>query len=122
MFEGFSRNYKIRAAEAQAESKAVDLANTEQQISLEVWKNYQTLMTETESLKATDELLVSARASFNSAEGRYKAGVGNMIELLHAQNSLSKANQQHVQSVSNWHVARLKLASSLGRLDMSAIN
>jgi len=121
LFEGFGRNYKVRQAQAQAESKAIDLAHSEQQISLEVWKNYQILTTETESLKATDELLISARASFKSAEGRYKAGVGNMLELLHAQNALSKANQQHVQNLSNWHIARLKLASSLGLLDMRSI-
>ena len=121
LFEGFGRSYRVRAAKAQAELKSVELENAEQQVSLEVWKNYQALATETEGLKATDDLLKSARQAFDTAKGRYKAGVGSIIELLNAQSSLSKAEQQRVQALSNWHVARLKLASSLGRLGLWAL-
>ncbi len=121
LFEGFGRTYRIRAAKAQAELKTVELESAEQQVSLEVWKNYQALTTETESLKATDDLQKSAQQSFDTAKGRYKAGVGNIIELLSAQSTLSKAQQQRVQALSNWHVARLKLASSLGRLGLWAL-
>jgi outer membrane protein len=122
LFEGFGRNYQVRVAQAQAESKAADLADTEQKVSLDVWKNYQILVMETENLNMTQELLSSARQSFDVARGRYKAGVGNLIELLNAQNALAKAEQQRVQALSNWHVARLKLANSLGRLGFWALH
>lgn len=122
LFEGFGRSYRVRAARAQAAAKAADVANTEQQVSLEVWKNYQALQTETEDLKATGDLLQSAELSFKVAQGRYKAGVGNILELLNAQSALANARQQQIQAVSNWRTARLSLAASLGQLGWGAIN
>ncbi len=116
LFEGFGRNYQIRAAQAQLESKVADLASTEQQVALDVWKSYQILAMETENLNTTKDLLSSARQSFEVARGRYKAGVGTLLELLNAQSTLAKAEQQRVQALSSWHMARLKLANSLGRL------
>ncbi len=121
LFDGFGRSYRIQAAQAQVESRAADVANTEQQVSLDVWKSYQALQTETENLKATDELLQSADQSFKVAQGRYKAGVGNILELLNAQSALASAKQQRIQALSNWRTARLSLAASLGQLGLWAI-
>jgi outer membrane protein len=121
LFEGFGRSHKINAAEIEAESKAVDLSDIEMQISLEVWKSFQELATESENLKATQELLNSATESFDLAKGTYKAGVGSILDLLNAQSALAAAKQQRIQALSNWRIARLKLAASLGKLGFWAI-
>jgi outer membrane protein len=121
LFDGFSRKYKVRGAQAQAESKQADLENVEQQVMLEVWKSDQALRTETENLHTTDILLHSARQSFEVAQGRYKAGVGNILELLKAQSDLASAQQQRILALSNWQTARLRLAASLGQLRMDGI-
>jgi outer membrane protein len=121
LFEELGRSYRIQSTKAQVESKTADLANAEQQISLEVWKSYQSLQTETENLKATDHLSQSATQSFNVAQGRYKAGAGTIIELLNAQSTLASSRQQRIQALSNWRTARLKLASSIGKLGLWAI-
>jgi len=119
--DGFSTKYKVRGAEAQVESKEADLANVEQQVMLEVWQSNQALRTETENLKSTEILLRSARQSFEVANGRYKAGVGNILELLKAQSDLANAQQQRILSVTNWQTARLRLAASLGQLRTDGI-
>jgi len=121
LFEGFGRNYRVQSAQGQAEVKAAELSKLEQQIGLEVWKSYQSLRTETENMKATETLVRSARQSFQVAQGRFKAGVGNILELLSAQSSLASAEQQRIKSVSNWHAARLKLAANIGKLGLWAI-
>ncbi|MGE5469502.1 MAG: TolC family protein [Bacteroidota bacterium] len=121
LFEGFGRNYRVESAQGQADIKAAELSKLEQQVSLEVWKNYQSLRTEGESMKATEILLNNARQSFQVAQGRFKAGVGNILELLSAQSAVASAEQQRIKSVSNWHAARLKLAASIGKLGMWAI-
>jgi len=121
IFEGFGRNYRVQTAQGQAEIKAAELARLEQQVSLEVWKSYQSLRTETESMKATDILLKNARQSFMVAQGRFKAGVGNILELLSAQSAVANAEQQRIKSISNWHAARLKLAANIGKLGLWAI-
>jgi len=121
LFDGFSRKYKVRGALAQAEAKQADLANVEQQVMLEVWKSDQALRTETENLNTTDILLRSAKQSFEVAQGRYKAGVGTILELLKAQSDLASAQQQRILALSNWQTARLRLAASLGRLRVDGI-
>ena len=120
-FDGFLANYQTRVAQAQAEQQAVNLSNVEQQITLDVWKSYQSLKTETEDLATTQDLLQNANQSFDVVQGRYKSGVGSIIELLTAQNTLSSAQKQRIQALSNWHIARLKLAQSLGRLRLWSI-
>lgn len=121
LLDGFSRKYKVRGAQAQAESKQADLENVEQQVMLEVWKSDQALRTEAENLNTTDILLRSAKQSFDVAQGRYKAGVGNILELLKAQSDLASAQQQRIQALTNWQTARLRLAASLGQLRMDGI-
>lgn len=121
LFDGFSRKYKMRGAQAQAEGKQADLENVEQQVMLEVWKSDQALRTETENLNTTSILLRSARQSFDVAQGRYKAGVGNVLELLKAQSDLAAAQQQRIFALTSWQTARLRLAASLGQLRMDGI-
>ena len=118
LFEGFGRYYKVRQAEAQVESRHAELANTEQQVSLEVWRSYQTMRTGMENLTTTKTLVISAKQSFDVAQGRYKFGVGNIIELLKAQTDLSSAEQQRLLAMARWQTSRLKLATSLGRLSL----
>lgn len=108
--------YRVSAARAQAESKAAALASVEQQVALDVWKSYQQLETETAGVNASDEFFETAKQSYKVAEGRYKAGIGTILELISAQSAVANATQQRVQALSNWRVARLKLALSLGNL------
>ena len=121
LFEGFGRHYRTMSAQGQVEVKAAELADTEQKVMLEVWKNYQSLSSETENIKMTDDLVQSAQQSYKVGRGRYKAGVGNMLELLNTQTELAGAEQKRIQSISNWHTARLKVAQSIGKLGLWAI-
>lgn len=121
LFEGFGRGYKVRAASSQAEVKAAELARLEQQVALEVWKNFQSLDTRREHIEAADTLLASARRSFEVAEGRFRAGVGNILELLGAQSAVAAAEQRRIEAHAGWLTARLKLAASIGRLGLWAI-
>jgi outer membrane protein len=83
------------------------------------WSSYQAVQTSTGTVKDSAALLDIAQHSFTAAGHRYQAGVGNILELLNAQAALSNAKQQHVQALTDWRAARLRLAGSLGRLGMS---
>ncbi|KGF78260.1 hypothetical protein IA69_31335 [Massilia sp. JS1662] len=113
--------YRVSAARAQAESKAAALASVEQQVALDVWKSYQQLETETADVKASNEFFETATQSYKVAQGRYKAGIGTILELISAQSAVANATQQRVQAFSNWRLARLKLVLSLGQLGFWAI-
>ena len=60
LFEGFGRAAKVNAAQARAEGKAIELAGAELQVSLDVWKAYQDLQTQTSALAASKDLVDSA--------------------------------------------------------------
>jgi outer membrane protein len=116
LFDGFSSGYRVSAAKAQADAAEAELEASELQVSLDVWKSYQSLRADTANLDNTEALLSDARRSVDIARGRYKAGVGTFTELLNAQTALADAGKQRVQIVSKWRAARLKLAASLGNI------
>lgn len=121
LFEGFGRGYKVRAANSQVEQLQAELEKMEQQVMLDVWKSYQALNTRKAHIEAAQTLLDSARRSYEVAEGRFRAGVGNILELLSAQSAVANAEQRRIEALSGWLSARLQLAASTGKLGMWAI-
>ncbi|WP_407655551.1 TolC family protein, partial [Burkholderia alba] len=81
LFEGFASGYRTAQAQAQADAQEADVQNTELQVSLDVWKSYQSLQTDTANLGNSKDLLTDAQHSLEIARGRYKAGVGTFTEL-----------------------------------------
>ncbi len=117
LFSGFSTTYKVHAAEAQAEIQAARREQVRLQVALEVWNAYANLTTATQSVKTAGELLESATQSERVAAGRYRAGVGSILDLLSAQAALAGARQSRIQAGTNWYVSRAGLAQAMGALD-----
>jgi len=121
LFAGYAPTYRIRAAEATADLRAAQRDRLRLQISLDVWTAYQNLRTALESVTATEILVNSAEQSYRVALGRYKAGVGNIIDTLTAQSALASARQQRIQATLNSNIARATLAQAMGALDNAMI-
>ena len=121
IFGGYAPTYRIRAAEANADLRSAVRDQLRLQISLDVWSAYQNLRTSNESIRAVAVLVSSAEESSRVALGRYKAGVGNIIDTLNAQSTLASARQQQIQANLNWNIARSALAQSIGGLDNAMI-
>jgi outer membrane protein len=119
IFEGFTRTYQIREAEARVEVQQATLADAEMQVAQAVWQSYQTLQTAAENLTNSATLLESARQSFEASQHRYESGVGNILELLTAQTAFANAQQQRVQALTDWRIGKVQLVGSLGRLILS---
>lgn len=117
IFSGYAPTYRIRAAEAQAEVKQAQMDRVNLQVALDVWTAYQNLLTATQSLRTTGDLLNSAGQAELVAIGRYKSGVGTILDVLNAQSALASARQQRVQSIFNWNIGRATLAQAMGSLD-----
>lgn len=122
IFEGFGRLYQVKGAMSQVDIQEANLRSVEQQISLAIWQSYQNFKTQTEALNASFDLVQSARDAFERSRERYAAGLGTTIELLNAQSALASAELQDVQSNTNWYIARIKLAQSLGKLSRMTID
>lgn len=121
IFAGFDTTYRVRSAAAQADVRAAQRDRIRNQIALDVWKSYQSLTTATQSLTTTADLVASAEQSERVALGRYKAGVGTVLDLLNAQSALASARLQRIQAQLDWNVYRATLAQSVGALDYTLL-
>ncbi len=121
IFSGYATTYRVRAAEAQVDVKNGQLDQLRLQVALDVWTAYQNLTTATQSLRSSADLLNSADQSERVALGRYKAGVGSILDVLNAQSALASARQQRIQSTLNWNISRATLAQAVGSLDASLL-
>ena len=119
LFSGFNTTYNVRAAQARSDVQSARRDNVRQQVALEVWEAYQSLNTATQTVRTSADLLASAEHSERVALGRYKAGVGTILDLLNAQSALANARLQRIQAMLDWHVSRATLARSIGTLDRS---
>jgi len=121
LFTGFQTTYSVRSAAAQADARAAQRDRLNAQIALDVWKAYQSLTTATQSLLTTSDLVASAEQSERVALGRYKAGVGTVLDLLTAQSALASARLQRIQATLDWNVYRASLAQAMGALDYTLL-
>ncbi len=123
LFTGTRNTYQNRAAELQVEGKVAARDLLANQIALDVWKAYQTMLTSSQSLIAADDLVASAVQSERMTLGRYKAGVANMsiVDVLNAQSTLASARQQRVTALYNFKSSRLALAQAIGQLDLTRL-
>ena len=122
LFTGFNTTYRVRSAEAQLEATAARRDQLSRQVSLDVWRSYYALTTSIEAARASADLMASAQASAKVAEGRYRAGVGGILDLLNAQSALASARQQNIQALYGWRIAKAALAQAMGRLDFAQIS
>ncbi|NUT89682.1 TolC family protein [Pseudomonas corrugata] len=116
LFEGFRNSARVSEAYESIKLQESLLRQAELNVTNAIWVNYSDLKTENESTNIAKSLVRSAEESSGVAKGRYRAGVGSIIELLNAQTALANANQQYVQSLARWRAARIRLAASVGVL------
>lgn len=83
---------------AQIGAREAALVQVERDVDSELWRAARTLDTEAENLRGANELLAAAARSYDITEGRYRAGVGSILELLTAQTALAGARSQVAQS------------------------
>ena len=82
----------------------------------EVFASHSDFQTAVERVRTARELLASAEQSAEVAAGRYREGVGSMLDLLSAQRSLAAARAQQVNARLGWFTALARLARDAGVL------
>jgi TolC family type I secretion outer membrane protein len=117
IFSGFSRQYDLREAEWLAQAARAQADAARQRVVYDVFSSYYALQTATRRVRTADDLLASATQSSEVALGRYKAGVGTVLDLLAAQTALADARAQRVQARLAWSVGLAQLTRDAGLLD-----
>ncbi|KAB2832452.1 MAG: TolC family protein, partial [Candidatus Dadabacteria bacterium] len=114
IFQGFQILNSVRKAKAQLESARAALELQEQIVINQVWNSYYTFTTAVQSLQAADSLVASAQESYNASLARFKSGVGDIVELLNAQATLSQARAEQVQSKTDIFTSYADLVNAIG--------
>jgi len=121
LFSGYAPTYRTEAARAQAENQQAQRDTLALQVALDVWQAHAALVTNVQAVRTSADLVASATESERLASGRYRAGVGSILDVLTAQSALAAARQQNIQAQYNFHIAKAALARAMGQLDAAAL-
>jgi outer membrane protein TolC len=116
VFTGWKNTYDVLRAREDAEVAHAQVEVLADQVILQVWTSYYNLKTAAQQVKTARDLYASARQSEEVALGRYKAGVGSILDLLTAQTAFASARAQEVQARASWFLAMAQLAHDTGAL------
>jgi outer membrane protein len=116
VFTGFTNQYRARAADADLLAAQARTAIVRQQVTLQVVTAHTSLQTATRRVKTAQSLLEAALQSEQVAAGRYREGVGTIVDLLVAQSALASARAQAIQTQWQWRQALAQLSHDVGTL------
>lgn len=119
LYTGGRVTHQTRVAEAQLETRVAERDQVANQIALDVWRAYQSLLTGGQALRTAEDLVASAEQSERMTLGRYKAGLGNLLDVLNAQSALASARQQRIAARYNFLSSRFSLTQAIGELDLT---
>jgi outer membrane protein TolC len=114
LFTGWASSFNIQKAKDELGVAQAQAAGLEQQVVLQVWTSHTALTTAAQLVRTSRDLLASAEQSERVALGRYREGVGTIIDLLAAQSALADARAQEIQARSTWFAALAQLARDTG--------
>lgn len=117
LFAGFSRIHDQRQAEALSDAASARADALGQQVVFQVFRSYHALQAAGRRVRTTEDLIASAGQSNEVALGRYRAGVGSVLDLLAAQTALADARAQQVLARLEWNISLAQLAHDSGVLD-----
>ncbi len=117
-FDGLRPAYDALAARETADAARDRADATAQRVALDVWTSWQTLRTAGRRVTTSRDLVESARASAEVAGGRYREGVGSILDLLNAQAALELARAEDVRARTDFLVGLALLARATGRLEL----
>lgn len=116
IFTGGRNSYETLQAKEQARAAEGQAETLKDQVVLQVWTSYYDLRTASRRVKTARDLLAAASQSQEVTAGRYRAGVGSILDLLTAQTAFANARAQEAQARSDWFVALAQLAHDTGSL------
>lgn len=117
IFNGGLTRGRVTAAASRARQTELELSNVRGQVEEDVRLALSTLRTAAVQVRAADESVTLAQRELEMARDRFKAGVGDNLEVITAQTSLANARVAQVTALAQHNAARLNLAAALGRAE-----
>jgi outer membrane protein len=113
-FSGFLTTYQVAEARGNVDVLSANEASLKQDILLQVQQGYLNLRQADESLATAELLVKQAEENLGLATGRYRAGVGNPIEVSDSVAALSTARQAYIAALHDYKVAAATIEKAIG--------
>lgn len=114
IFTGFLTTHQVDGSKAALKVQSANEELLRQTVFLEVQQAYLKLTEAGESIPAAELIVRQAEENLELANGRYKAGVGNPVEVTDAQVSLTSAKTSYIQALYDYKTAHASLEKAMG--------
>jgi outer membrane protein TolC len=104
----------VKRYQIEKENIELQIQQLQRNIKLEVRRAYQDLIKAERRLELAKKQLEIAKKNLSAAEGRYKAGVGTIVELMDAEASLSSASVGKLEALYTYILANYTLKKVIG--------
>ena len=113
-FSGFATTYQVAEARSNVDVLSAQERSLKQDILLQVQQAFLNLRQADESLSTAELLVKQAEENLGLANGRYRAGVGNPIEVTDSVAALSTARQAYIAALHDYKVATATIEKAIG--------
>lgn len=114
IFTGFSRHLRTSQAQAQMDDATEQLRATQLQVRADVQSRYLALQTAWQAIGVQAAAKAAAQDQVKLASDRFRIGSGTSLELADADNSLTRAEGDYINSVYAYHKALAALEAAVG--------
>ncbi len=114
LYDGGTTRDRVQEARLSTDNAKTSLASTQSDVALDVRQTYLNLATAAQQIGAANAALQSAIAARQLAEIRYRGQVGTYLEVTDAQSALVQSENNQVNAVYNYLVARAQFQNALG--------
>ena len=114
LFSGFLTKYQVQEARSNLDVIRANEESLRQNILLEVKQAYLNLEEARERIPTAELTVRQAEENLELASGRYKAGVGNPIEVTDALVVYNNAKSSYIQALYDYRVAGASLQRAMG--------
>jgi outer membrane protein len=117
IFNGGLTRGRIDVASSRERQAELELGSVRGQVEEDVRLAFAALRTTAEQVSAAEQTVTLAQRELEMARDRFRAGVGDNVEVVTAQAALSEARSAQVSALAQYNAARLNLAAALGRAE-----
>jgi outer membrane protein len=115
LFDGGNMIAQYKEAKANLDAFQARVRDTELSVWQDAQQSYLTMISAEQQIGAAQKAVDSAQENFQLSQGRFDAGVANIIELTDAQLALTQAQSNEAQALANYRIAIAQLERAIGR-------
>lgn len=120
LFTGFSRTEQVARSQAELEIAKASYEEQRQARMEALWRQHALFQSARSQVAVSKALVASATESVEVAQGRYREGVGSILDLLQAQRVLEQARASQISAQASWLLALAQLRFHVGTFSTSS--